>query len=180
PPPFTPPTPSLDTGFGVQAATVLFPVGTTTQDQFGLYRPILPLQSQEVTTSAGPARGVWITALATTDTAVTPTLGMPTIDLAAHEPKPHIHPIFFPASPFMLEHSIVFGKQRDYVNVSDQFRPNAPPSVTGTQRHVTSATFKVLYSNSVDVIPPLLSQVTVSPLASGSVTVLARITDDSG
>ena len=38
-------------------------------------------------------------------------------------------PIFFPASPFTLEHSVVFGKQRDYANISDQFRPE-----TSTQR----------------------------------------------
>ena len=79
-----------------------------------LYRPILPITSQEVTSSSLPARGLWIKSLVTNDVASTATIGYPTIDLAAHEPVSGIRPIFFPASPFMLEHSIVFGKQRDY------------------------------------------------------------------
>ena len=134
---------------GTPSAIVNFPTtgATTTQSEFGLYRPILPITSQEVTSSAGPATGAWITSLATNDTQnVTPTLGYPTIDLHAHEPVPNFQPIFFPASPFTLEHSLVFGNDRDYLNVSDQFRPNDSADGKGTQRHVVAGTtFEVLY-----------------------------------
>jgi Mg-chelatase subunit ChlD len=166
----------------VQSATVAFPDGTaTSQDQFGLYRPILPLKSQEVTSSSLPARGIWVKSLQTNDVADMATLGMPTIDLAAHEPKPNIRPIFFPASPFMLEHSTAFGKRRDYANVSSQFRPD-PSSTTGAgvRRDITSASLEIFYSSSTDVIPPLISQVNVAFDGTSSATVQARVTDQSG
>jgi hypothetical protein len=173
---------SPDTVTGVQSSNVSFPgTGATTQDQFGLYRPILPIKNQEVTSSSLPARGIWITSLATNDVADSAKLGMPTIDLGAHEPKPGVPPIFFPASPFMLEHSNVFGRQRDYVNVSSQFRPAPTPSDprAGVRRDIVSAGLEIFYSNSTDVIPPLISEVHVS--FNGTNAVLqARITDNSG
>ena len=51
----------------------------TTQSQFGLYRPILPITSQEVTSARCPARGLWIKALSTDDGTrnVAPKIGMP-------------------------------------------------------------------------------------------------------
>jgi hypothetical protein len=180
----TPPAPlptTPDPATGTQSATIAFPSpSATTQEQFGLYRPILPIKSQEVTSNL-PARGVWIKALATDDGTgnVTPRIGMPTIDLAAHEPKPNVAPIFFPASPFTLERSFVFGKERDYLNVSDQFRPDPTDPGRGRQRHVTSGSFQIFYSNSTDRTAPLVSQVTVS-FSGGSATIQARVTDDSG
>jgi hypothetical protein len=164
---------TLDSATGAQAATVTFPAttGLDTHTQFGLYRPNLQIRSQEVT-SATPARGLWINALSTSDTAGLPPIGYPTVDLSTHEPRPNIAAIFFPASPFTLEHSTAFGKSRDFLNVSDQFRPG-----TGT-RHVDSAAFKVLYSNSNDTSPPLISQVDVTRDGGGSTVVQARITDD--
>jgi hypothetical protein len=173
---------TIDQVTGAQSATVFFPgTGAITQDQFGLYRPILPLKSQEITSTL-PARGVWIGNPSTSPPLVTDDgtadvsakIGMPTIDLAAHERKPNLSPIFFPASPFSLAHSNVFGRQRDYVNVSDQFRPTS--AGMGRQRHIVSATLKILYSNSTDLVPPLISQVHVS-LTGG---IEARVTDDSG
>src|SRR5207253_4237114 len=104
------------------------------------------------------------------------TPGLPTIDLTDHEGVSGITPIFFPASPFTLEHSLLFGKQRDYVNVSDQFRPGTP---SGTQRHFTSASLQVFYSNAPDRNAPLISQVNVS-FTGGNATVQVRATDDSG
>jgi hypothetical protein len=179
PPTYTPPATVPDSTAGnTLSATFSFPTGAIAQDQFGLYRPILPLRSQEVTTSAGPASGLWINSLQTSDAAATATPGYPTIDQTEHEPKPHVQPIFFPASPFTLEHSIVFGKQRDYVNVSDQFRPG---SSGDTQRHVVSASLEVFYADSADVNPPLISLVNVSyDATSHTATVQARVTDDSG
>jgi hypothetical protein len=113
--------------------------------------------------------------LQTSDQAgATASIGMPTIDLSAHEPKPNVQPIFFPASPFTLEHSVVFGKLRDYANISDQFRPE-----TSTQRHVAAASLQVFYSNAADRVAPLISQVTVT-YPGGSANVQARVTDDSG
>jgi hypothetical protein len=176
-------TTSSHAGTGVQSASVSFPgTGTTTQDQFGLYRPILPITSKEVTSSSLPARGIWINSLATSDVADSAKLGMPTIDLGAHEPKPGVPPIFFPASPFMLEHSNVFGRQRDYVNVSSQFRPVPTTSDprAGVRRDVVSAGLEIFYSNSTDVIPPLISEVHVSGVTAGSAVIQARITDNSG
>jgi hypothetical protein len=174
-PAYTPVATGADPVTGTQSATVSFPSATALlQSQFGLYRPTLPIVSQEVTSTSLPARGVWIKSLQTSDSTATATIGMPTIDLAAHEPKPTVQPIFFPASPFTLEHSVVFGKQRDYANISDQFRPE-----TSTQRHVTGASLQVFYSNVADRVAPLISQVIVT-YAGGNATVQARVTDDSG
>ena len=123
-PRFTPLTTTADSVTGTQSATFTLPdSGATTQTQFGLYRPNLPITSQQVTASL-PARGVWVKDLTSNDTNSNATLGYPTIDLSAHEPTPNVAPIFFPASPFTLEHSLAFGSERDYLNVSDQFRPD--------------------------------------------------------
>ena len=80
---------SVDPITGTPSATVSFPAaGDTTQSQFGLYRPILPITSQEVTSSTGPATGLWIKALSSADTPnVTPRLGYPTIDLSRTSPR---------------------------------------------------------------------------------------------
>jgi hypothetical protein len=156
-----------------QVATVSFPsTSVDTHTQFGLYRPNLQIRSQEVT-SAAPARGLWINALSTTDLATGPTIGYPTVDVSTYEPTPNIAPIFFPASPFTLERSTAFGKSRDFVNVSDQFRPGSPLPT----RHVNSASFKVLYGYSSDTSPPLISQVDVTRTGTSTV-VQARINDD--
>jgi hypothetical protein len=175
---FTPLTPSAGPITGTQSTTITFPgAGATTQFQFGLYRPNLRITSQEVTSSL-PARGAWIKDLTSTETPTTATIGYPTIDLAAHEPAPNVSPIFFPASPFTLEHSLAFGKERDYLNVSDQFRPTGSGDA-GVQRHFTGGTFEIFYSQSTDRVAPLISQVNVSTSA-GIATVTARVTDDSG
>jgi cell division septation protein DedD len=161
-----------------------FPDGTTQWNDggntaFGLYRPTQPLTTREVTAST-PARGLWITALATEDhPGVKPHLGYPTIDLAAHETVPNIAPIFFPASPFTLSHQTVFGIQRDFAGITGQFRPDPATPGRGTERLVRSATLQVLYSNSADTTPPLISEVNVSTSGT-TATVLARVTDDSG
>jgi hypothetical protein len=178
-PPFTPLTTSTDPITGTQSATITnFPSGATTQSQFGLYRPILPITSQQVTSSSLPARGVWIKTLTSNDTSTNATIGYPTIDLTAHEPTPNVAPIFFPASPFTLEHSLAFGKDRDYLNVSDQFRPTGSGDA-GVQRHFTGGTFEIFYSQSDNQLAPLISQVNVSDTG-GVATVMARVTDDSG
>ena len=110
---------------------------------------------------------------------MTPTLGYPTIDLHAHEPVPNFQPIFFPASPFTLEHSFVFGNDRDYLNVSDQFRPNDSADGKGTQRHVVAGTtFEVLYGNTSDRIAPLISDVQVA-YSSGTAKIAVRVSDPS-
>ncbi|HKU57166.1 MAG TPA: PxKF domain-containing protein, partial [Gaiellaceae bacterium] len=180
-PSFTPLTTTADPAAGgTQSATVTFPSGNaTTGTQFGLYRPNLPITSQQVTSAAGPARGVWIKALASNDNPnATPTLGYPTIDSTAHEPAPDVSPIFFPASPFTLERSLAFGNEHDYLNVSDQFRPSGSGDA-GTQRHFVSGTFEILYSQSADQVAPLISEVNVSDTG-GVATVTARVGDDSG
>jgi len=178
-PSFTPLTTSPDSAAGgTQSAIVNFPAGTTTQSQFGLYRPNLPIMSQQVTSSSLPARGVWIKSLTSTETNTNAIIGYPTIDLSAHEPTPNVAPIFFPASPFTLEHSLAFGTQRDYLNVSDQFRPTGPGNA-GVQRHFTGGTFEVFYSQSADQVAPLISQVNVST-SSGIATVTARVASQSG
>jgi hypothetical protein len=173
PPPLLPT--ATDPATGSPAATVPFNPTSDQHDQHGLYRPILKLRSQEVTSAAGPARGLWISALTTNDTGAPATIGYPTVDLAAHEPKPNVAPIFFPASPFTLEHSTAFGKTRDFVNVSDQFRPGAGSPT----RTVTAATFKVLYGFGSDTSPPLISLVNVDRDGSGSTVISARIVDDA-
>jgi len=175
----TPPPPlptSPDPATGTPSSIVTFdPTTIAPHTQFGLYRPNLAIRSTEVTANAGPARGLWINDLTTSDAAGSATLGYPTIDLAAHEPKPNVPPIFFPASPFTLEHSNTFGKQHDFINVSDQFRPGATLPV----RQVIGAQFKVLYSFSADTNPPLISLVNVARTGTSNV-VSARITDDTG
>ncbi|MGB6501810.1 MAG: hypothetical protein WBG19_10545, partial [Thermoplasmata archaeon] len=175
-PSFTPLTTSPDPmAGGTQSATVTFPApGDTTQSQFGLYRPILPITSQQVTSSL-PARGVWIKSLTSADTNMNAIIGYPTIDLTAHEHAPPISPIFFPASPFTLERSLAFGNERDYLNVSDQFRPTGSGDA-GVQRHFTGGQFEIFYSQSTNQVAPLISQVNVS-FAGGSATVTARVTD---
>jgi Right handed beta helix region len=176
-PTFTPLTTTTDPITGTQSATVSFPAsGDTTQSQFGLYRPILPITSQQVTSSL-PARGVWIKNLASADTNANATIGYPTIDSTAHEPAPAISPIFFPASPFTLEHSLAFGTERDYLNVSDQFRPTGPGDA-GVQRHFNSGTFEIFYSQNADPVAPLISEVNVSTSA-GVATISTRVTDSS-
>ena len=72
--------------------------------------------------------------LTTSDAPATVQLGYPTIDLAANEPKPNVDAIFFPANPFTLERAVTFGKERDFLNVSGQSRPN-----DGDTHHGTSA-----------------------------------------
>ena len=129
-------------------------------------------------TSSLPARGVWIKGLTSNDTNSDAILGYPTIDLSAHEPAPDVSPIFFPASPFTLEHSLAFGSERDYLNVSDQFRPTGVGDA-GTQRHFGSGTFEIFYSQSADQVAPLISEVNVSD-TSNVATITARATDDSG
>ncbi|MFZ0342669.1 MAG: hypothetical protein WAL31_10085, partial [Gaiellaceae bacterium] len=176
-PSFTPLTTSADPITGTQSATVSFPAsGDTTQSQFGLYRPILPITSQQVTSSL-PARGVWIKSLSSSDANTNATIGYPTIDSTAHEPAPAISPIFFPASPFTLEHTLAFGNERDYLNVSDQFRPTGPGDA-GVQRHFNSGTFEIFYSQSTDQVAPLIPQVNVSTSA-GVATISTRVTDQS-
>jgi hypothetical protein len=178
-PTFTPITTSADSAFGgTQTALVTFPTNATSGTQFGLYRPNLPIRSQQVTSTL-PARGVWIKTLTSSDTnSVSAILGYPTIDSTAHEPAPNVAPIFFPASPFTLEHSLAFGSEKDYLNVSDQFRPTGPGDL-GTERQFTGGTFKILYSQSTDQLAPLISEVNVSDSA-GVATVTARVTDDTG
>jgi Tol biopolymer transport system component len=177
-PSFTPLATSADPVTGTQSATITFPgTGATTGTQFGLYRPNLPITSQQVTSSL-PARGVWIKGLTSNDTNSDAILGYPTIDLSAHEPAPDVSPIFFPASPFTLEHSLAFGSERDYLNVSDQFRPTGVGNA-GVQRHFTGGTFEVLYSQNADQVAPLISQVNVST-SSGVATVTARVSDATG
>jgi hypothetical protein len=133
--------------------------------------------SQQVTSSL-PARGVWIKGLTSTETNTDAIIGYPTIDLSAHEPTPNVAPIFFPASPFTLEHSLAFGTERDYLNVSDQFRPTGSGDA-GVQRHFTGGQFEVFYSQSNDQVAPLISQVNVSDTG-GMATISTRVTDDSG
>jgi hypothetical protein len=172
-----PTTPDPNAG-GTQSATITFPGGSaTTGTQFGLYRPNLPITSQQVTSTL-PARGVWIKSLVSSDTNKDASIGYPTIDLSAHEPTPNVPPIFFPASPFTLERAPAFGSERDYLNVSDQFRPTGPGDA-GVQRHFTSGQFEILYSQATDQLAPLISQVNVSD-SGGVATVSARVTDDSG
>jgi hypothetical protein len=177
-PNFTPLTTSPDPLTGTQSATITFPgTGATTQSEFGLYRPNLPITSQQVTSSL-PARGVWIKTLTSTETNTNAILGYPTIDQTAHEPAPNVSPIFFPASPFTLEHSLAFGNERDYLNVSDQFRPTGSGNA-GVQRHFSGGQFEILYSQSADQVAPLISQVNVSD-TSNVATVTARVSSDSG
>ena len=176
-PSFTPLTTTTDPITGTQSATVTFPaVGDTTQSQFGLYRPTLPITSQQVTSSL-PARGVWIKSLTSADANTNATIGYPTIDSTAHEQAPPISPIFFPASPFTLEHSLAFGNERDYLNVSDQFRPTDPGDA-GVQRHFNSGTFEVFYSQSSDPVAPLIPEVNVSTTG-GVATISTRVNDSS-
>ncbi len=176
-PSFTPLTTTTDPITGTQSATVTFPaVGDTTQSQFGLYRPTLPITSQQVTSSL-PARGVWIKSLTSADANTNATIGYPTIDSTAHEQAPPISPIFFPASPFTLEHSLAFGSERDYLNVSDQFRPTGPGDA-GVQRHFNSGTFEVFYSQSSDPVAPLIPEVNVSTTG-GVATISTRVNDSS-
>jgi hypothetical protein len=147
---------------------------------FGLYRPIQPITTREITSAQGTARGLWVTALQTEDHPGTkPRLGYPTIDLAAHETPPNIAPIFFPASPFSLTHQTVFGIRRDFASVTGQFRPDPTTPGRGTERLVRSASFQVFYSNGADVTPPLISIVNAS-FAGGTATIFTRVTDDSG
>ena len=177
-PGFTPLTTSTDPVTGTQSATVNFPgTGATTQSQFGLYRPNLPITSQQVTSSL-PARGVWIKSLTSSETNTNAILGYPTIDSTAHEPAPNAAPIFFPASPFTLEHSLAFGSEKDYLNVSDQFRPTGSGDA-GVQRHFTGGQFEIFYSQSADQVAPLISEVNVSTNG-GTATVTARVNDQSG
>jgi Tol biopolymer transport system component len=177
-PSFTPLTTSTDPVTGTQSATINFPgAGATTQNEFGLYRPNLPITSQQVTSSL-PARGVWIKSLTSSETNTNAILGYPTIDQTAHEPAPNVAPIFFPASPFTLEHSLAFGSEKDYLNVSDQFRPTGSGDA-GVQRHFTGGTFEVFYSQSADQVAPLISQVNVSDTG-GVATISARVSSDSG
>ncbi len=176
-PTFTPLTTTADPITGTQSATVSFPAtGDTTQSQFGLYRPILPITSQQVTSSL-PARGVWIKSLTSADANTNATIGYPTIDSTAHEPAPGISPIFFPASPFTLEHSLAFGSERDYLNVSDQFRPTGPGDA-GAQRHFNSGTFEIFYSQGTDPVAPLIPEVNVSTTG-GVATISTRVSDSS-
>ncbi len=148
---------------------------TTATRRSGSTGPIQPITSREVTANL-PARGVWVTGLVTDDRhGIKPQLGYPTIDLTAHEPPPAVQPIFFPATPFTIEHATTFGKQRDFVNVTGQFRPDSTGSATGTERLVTSASLQIFYSNSSDRTPPLISQVVVT-----GGTIYVRVTDDSG
>jgi hypothetical protein len=183
-PSFTPLTTTADPAAGgTQSATINYTgtgTGVTTGTQFGLYRPNLPITSQQVTSAtAGPARGVWIKSLTSNDiTNTTANIGYPTIDLSAHEPTPNVAPIFFPASPFTLERSTAFGSEHDYLNVSDQFRPSGSGN-TGDQRHFTGGSFEILYSQSSDQLAPLISEVNVSKSGSQA-TVTARVTDDTG
>jgi hypothetical protein len=178
-PSFTPLTTTADPITGTQSATISFPgSGATTQSQFGLYRPNLPITSKQVTSSL-PARGVWIKGLTSSENPnATAILGYPTIDSSANEPAPNVSPIFFPASPFTLEHSLAFGNERDYLNVSDQFRPTGSGDA-GVQRHFTGGTFEIFYSQGADQVAPLISEVNVSD-TSGVATITARATDDSG
>jgi hypothetical protein len=180
-PAYTPLATAPDAVFGTQSANVVLGSGVADPTQFGLYRPLVSIASREVTSATGPARGIWITDLQTSDAASTAKLGRPTIDLTAHEPAPNVRPIFFPASPFTLEHSVLFGRQRDYVNVSNQFRPAPTPTNpnAGTMRKIVAASVEVLYSNAVDDIPPLISQVNVTH-AGGNAKLEAHVTDDSG
>ena len=174
----TPVTTTADAVTGSQVKVLGFPsAGAIQQTQFGLYRPNLPLSSLDVTSTL-PARGVWVNDLTTSDAAATAHLGYPTIDLAAHEPKPNVDGIFFPANPFTLERAVTFSKERDFLNVSGQYRPNDGDTHNGTQRTVVGASFKVIYSNSPDRTPPLISQVSVTYNGTTAI-VRARATDET-
>ncbi len=139
--------------------------GATTQTQFGLYRPNLPITSQQVTSSAARPAASGSRVSPPPRPTRTRIIGYPTIDLSAHEPTPNVAPIFFPASPFTLEHSLAFGTERDYLNVSDQFRPTGSGNA-GVQRHFTGGAFEIFYSQSADQVAPLISQVNVSNTSS--------------
>ena len=138
----------------------------------------MPITSQQVTSSSAGRAAFGSRASPPPRPAPTRSSATRRSTWKAHEPAPNVSPIFFPASPFTLEHSLAFGNERDYLNVSDQFRPTGS-GPAGVQRHFTGGTFEVFYSQSADQVAPLISQVNVSD-TSGVATVTARVSSDSG
>jgi streptogramin lyase len=155
------------------------PLGDQTQATF--YRPIQPRLDTDVTASGTTAHGIIVTSLTTTDLAnFTPSISMPTIDLAAHEPPPNVLNEVFPANLVRLDRSRVLGVPRQqFVLIAGQFRPATNPTATnGIEREVQNLSANVFYSTSTNFVPPLIRQV-VATRNGLRITIVVRATDAS-
>ncbi|MHB8510051.1 MAG: Kelch repeat-containing protein [Candidatus Dormibacteria bacterium] len=151
--------------------------GPTGETQYTHYRPIEPVYDQDVTVSGSRAHSIWLTGLTTADSAITPALAVPTVDLSSHEPAATFSDDLFPANIVHLSRSNTFGQDHQKLVLTlGQYLPGLTQG-QGTQRLVSSIQADVIYNSAGDDSPPLITQ--AAAVRNGSTAnVLVQAVDD--
>jgi hypothetical protein len=126
------------------------------------YRPAQPTVSRDVTIddSNKVAHGAWISGLTThTIPNVKPVKPFPLVFADTDRPVKDYPNIFFPANVVTVNRDSFFGQEHDTAVVNlGKFFPNATGDL-GTEQVVDTIDLQIGYSDSTDVIAPLITQV---------------------
>ena len=126
------------------------------------YRPAQPTVSRDVTINDPNkvAHGAWISGLSThTIPNVKPVKPFPLVFADTDRPVKDYPNIFFPANVVTVNRDAFFGKEHDTAVVNlGKFFPNATGDL-GTEQVVDTIGLQIGYSDSADVIAPLITQV---------------------
>jgi uncharacterized repeat protein (TIGR01451 family) len=131
---------------------------------------IQPLYQVDVTQPGTTVHGLFLTSLSSVDVGgISPALGVPTIDLTAHEPQPNIADETFPASFIHLTRSVALGQDTQRaVLIAGQYRGQ------GLERLVTGAQAEITMSTSANTTPPIITELGAGP-ASGGVLIAMTV-----
>jgi uncharacterized delta-60 repeat protein len=117
------------------------------------HRPIEPKTTIDVTDPNARAKSFLIESLTTQDGGINPVIGLPTVDLEAHETEPDSDAPFFPARLASVEESATAAGPRDALTlIAGSTRDN-------TQRLVRYEAGRVMRSTSNDFDPPTIRRV---------------------
>src|SRR3954453_17724157 len=117
------------------------------------HRPVEPKTTIDVTDPNARAKSYLVESLVTQDSAVNPVIGLPTVDLSAHEPEPAADSPFFPARIASVESSATPAGPRDDLTVTPRSTRDT------THRLIRTIGGKVLRSPSNDFDPPTIRRV---------------------
>ena len=146
------------------------------------YRPAQPTVSRDVTIDDPNkvAHGAWISGLTThTIPDVKPVKPFPLVFADTDRPVKDYPNIFFPANVVTVNRDSFFGKEHDTAVVNlGKFFPNASGDL-GTEQVVDTIDLQIGYSDSTDVIAPLITQVGAVKVGDGF-NAFVRVSDASG
>jgi hypothetical protein len=146
------------------------------------YRPAQPTVSRDVTIDDPNkvAHGAWISGLTThTIPNVKPVKPFPLVHSTDDLPVKDYPNIFFPANIVTVNRDSMFGQEHDTAVVNlGKFFPNATGDL-GTEQVVDSIDLQIGYSDSTDVVAPLITQVGAVKVSDGF-NAFVRVSDASG